>query len=211
MVRVQPGELFTTSRKTRLRTGKIGATPRPVRLTIHVRAVALALPLAALVVLAGSAGAVLPKPLYGKPGNVQLVHVEGARSRVAGTKPTITFPIHTIRRSKLSPRDSQKICTTFKILTPATAPATGWVVTSTSPGHCGWAKPGYYQRINNWGWQGEFGTNYHVYDVTWATKKKKKLAGATYDFNTTTDYKCTTLYCLVQADANAVPYITFFG
>jgi hypothetical protein len=182
-----------------------------VRPRNQLRVAVLALAVAALVVLAGSAGAVLPKRLYGKPGKVQLVTVQGARTSKT-EKPTITFPVHTIRRSALAPKDAQKICTTFKILTPAVAPATGWIVTSTSPGHCGWVKPGYYQRINNWAWQAEFGTNYHVqYDVAWATKKKKKLAAATYDFNTTTDYKCATLYCLVLADANGVPYITFFG
>jgi hypothetical protein len=66
--------------------------------------------------------------------------------------------------------------------------------------------------IGNWIWQGAFNQQYHVqYTVTWATKKKKKLAAATYDFNARTDYKCTTLYCYIDEDTNKVPFISFFG
>ena len=179
---------------------------------ILVRLAVFAVPLTVLAVLAGSAGAVLPKTLYGKPGKVEILPAQGARV-AAGPPPTITFPGHKLRRSALKPRDAQKICTTFKVLIPATPPATGWVVTATSPTYCSvWLKPGYTMGIGNWIWQGAFNQHYHVqYTVTWATKKKKKLAGATYDFNAMTDYKCTTLYCFVDEDANKVPFISFFG
>jgi hypothetical protein len=180
---------------------------------ILVRLAVFAVPLTVLALLAGSAGAVLPKTLYGKPGKVQILPAEGAGVRVsAGQKPTIKVPAHTIRRSALKPRDSQKICSTFKVSIPATAPATGWVVAATGGPFCGWVKPGSYQKIGNWIWQGEYAKEYHVqYDVTWATKKKKKLAAVTYDLNAETDYKCTTLNCVVSADADKVPYLTFFG
>jgi hypothetical protein len=92
-----------------------------------VRLALFAVPLTVLAVLAGSAGAVLPKTLYGKPGKVEIFPAQGARV-AAGQPPTITFPGHKLRRSALKPRDAQKICTTFKVLTPATPPATGWVV-----------------------------------------------------------------------------------
>ena len=179
----------------------------------HVRvAAALALVvLLALAALAGSAGAVARKPTYGKPGSIQLVDVAGARGEDAAHGPTITFPVHTFRRSPAS-RDPQKICTTFKILIPATAPATGWVVKTSSRQYCATFKLGSYGRIGNWIFTGEYGVNYHAqFVVTWSTKKKKKLAGATYDFNLADDYKCTTLNCLVLPDPAGVPYLTFFA
>ena len=159
--------------------------------------------------LAGSVGAVVSKPLYGKPGKVKLVKVRGTRS-VSTASPTITFPEHLIYRSPLAKRDRQKICTTFKILTPAAAPATGWVVTAKSAALCGWVKPANHQGIGNWVWPATANVHYHMqFDVTWSTKKKKKLAGATYDFNTIDDYQCTSINCLVDQGADGVPYMSF--
>jgi hypothetical protein len=186
-----------------------------VSLASHVRRPALVLALAALVTLfalASSAGAVGRKTMYGKPGAVQLVDVKGARD--ATTKEiSITFPMHTFRRSAAAPRDPQKVCTTYKISVPATAPATGWVVAATSKAFCATLKPGQYARIGDWPWKGgAVATDYHAqYTVTWSTKKKKKLAAATYDFNTVEDYDCTSLNCIVQKDAANVPYFTFFA
>jgi len=185
-----------------------------MRSMMLVRLAFVAVPLTVLAVLAGSAGAVLPKTLYGKPGKVEILPAQGARVS-ASQPPTITFPGHKIGRSALRPRDLQKICTTFKVQIPATPPATGWIVTAASPTYCSkWLKPrtGYAIMIGNWVWQGAFNTQYHLqYTVTWATKKKKKLAAATYDFNAPTDYKCTTVNCFVDEDANKVPFISFFG
>jgi hypothetical protein len=150
--------------------------------------------------------------MYGKPGAVQLVDVEGSRD--ATTKEiTITFPIHTFRRSAAAPKDTQKVCTTYKITTPATPPATGWVTAATSKPFCTPLKRGYYEKIGDWNWKGaETAKNYHAqYTVTWSTKKKKKLAAATYDFNKIDDYDCTSLNCLVHQDAANVPYFTFFA
>lgn len=193
--------------------GEIRATLADVTSSNLLRlAAALALvALLALAALAGSAGAVARKPTYGKPGSVQLVDVEGARGADAAHGPTITFPVHTFRRSPAS-RDPQKICTTFKILIPATAPATGWVPKTSSKPYCATFKLRSYGSIGNWIFTGEYGVNYHAqFVVTWATKKKKKLAGATYDFNVVDDYKCTTLNCLVLPDLANVPYLTFFA
>jgi len=183
-----------------------------MRFKVHTRIGVLVASVALFVALVGSAQAVLPKTLYGKRGKVQLLPTQGARP-AASQPPTITVEGHTIGRSPLRPRDLQKICTTYKISTPATPPATGWVVTATSPTYCsGWLKPGYSMGIGNWNWQGAYAQQYHLqYTVTWATKKKKKLAAATYDLNATSDYKCTTLYCLVDEDANKVPFLTFFS
>jgi hypothetical protein len=183
-----------------------------VRFKARARVVLLVLSVAALGVLAGSAQAVAPKTLYGKRGKVELLPTQGARV-AASQPPTITVQGHKIGRSPLRPRDLQKICTTYKISTPATPPATGWVVSASSPTYCsGWLKPAWTMGIGNWNWQGAYAQQYHLqYTVTWATKKKKKLAAATYDFNAMTDYKCTTLYCLVDEDTNKVPFLTFFS
>jgi hypothetical protein len=168
--------------------------------------------LSVCLVAAGSANAVTPHVVYGKPGPVQLVPTEG--SRTTGQDPVITFPKHTIRRSTLAAvrKDPQKICTQFQIMIQATPPATGWVLQTSSPLFCGWIAPGRWAGVSGWGWQGAINVPYHVqYLVTWATKKRKKLARATYDFDTPADYHCTTRFCAVQATPDNSPFIRFFG
>jgi hypothetical protein len=185
-----------------------------VRFKGHARVALIVLPVAALLVLAGSTQAALPKTLYGKPGKVQLLKIMGARPATPADKPTLTVPEHIIYRSaaKVARRDRQRICTTVKVLTPATTPATGWVVTAKGKALCGWVPVGRAQQLGPWVWQAAPGVEYHVqYDVTWATKKRKKLAGATYDFNTVEDYNCTTVACLVDQGADSIPYISFFN
>jgi hypothetical protein len=157
---------------------------------------------------AGAAQAVGRKVAYGKPGNVQIQKMQG--SRQTGQNPTIIFPAHWIKRSPLAPKLKQKICITFQVSVPATAPATGWVVKATKT-FCGQIIPGNYAGVGSWNWQGETGVQYHTsYVVTWSTKKKK-LAKATYDFNTTDDYTCVTRYCFVDKDAQNVPFISFLS
>jgi hypothetical protein len=210
LVRVQPGELsFSDSANERNRRYSAD-----VRSTNSLRAAVAVVAIGASAALAGSVGAAVGKPLYGKPGKVQLVKITGARAATPTDKPTITVPGHIIYRSaaKAARRDRQRICTTMKVLTPAIAPATGWVVTAKAKALCGWVPVGKAQGLGNWVWQGAPGVEYHVqYDVTWATKKRKKLAAATYDFNTLEDYDCTTVACLVDQGADSIPYISFFN
>jgi hypothetical protein len=64
--------------------------------------------------------------------------------------------------------------------------------------------------MGDWSWVGEVATPYHVeFVVTWATQKRK-LAKATYDYNVAGDYKCLTLFCLVDTDPTTnFPYVSF--
>jgi hypothetical protein len=180
------------------------------RALAKVAASTVALTCAAAVLGVGPASAVTPHVVYGKPGSVQLVDVEG--SRHAGENPHVIFPTHTIRRSPLAPKDRQKICTAFQIWVPATAPATGWVLQTSSPTFCGWIARYHYAGVNEWQWEGAIGMRYHAeFVVTWATKKRKKLARATYDFDKTDDYKCDTRFCFIGAETDNIPYFSFFG
>lgn len=177
----------------------------------HVRITIVGLALIAAVAVVSSAWAVGRKVAYGKPGAVQIQRIEGFRD--ASKKPYISFPKHTMKRSSKAPRDSQRICTFFEVTKPATAPATGWVVAGKSKTYCVWVVPGNWALIGNWNFSNiQPGVQYHGrYTVTWATKKKKKLARATYDFNLVDDYKCTSLGCLVDQGTDKVPFISFTG
>jgi hypothetical protein len=174
-------------------------------------AVLAAVPIMALLV--SSASAVVRKPGYGKPGAVQLVGVQGGWvGQAPDLKPEIIFPQHTIQRSPAARRDSQKICTVFQVLVAPTPPATTWTVVARSRAFCKWNVPGNHEVIGNWIWVGKPGVTYHgQFIVTWSTKKKKKLASATYDFNTLNDYSCITTRCRVSQGADNVPFISFFA
>ena len=184
---------------------------------IRRRLARIGLPLVALgslatIVGAGAAQAVTPHVRYGKPGAVQLVATDG--SRATGQNPVLTFPAHKIRRSTMAVarKDRQKICTQFHINVPATPPATGWVRQSSSPLFCGWIAPGAYAQESAWQWPGAVNVPYHVdFTVTWSTKKRKKLASATYDFDKVTDYHCTTRFCSVDQTPDNIPFVRFFG
>jgi hypothetical protein len=155
----------------------------------------------------GPADAITPKVAYGKPGPVQLLPIEG--SRVVNEDPRIAFPQHVVQRSAAARKDRQRICTALQIWAPATPPATGWVLSASSPTWCAWTNPGDRIRVNRYYFEGTFGVEYHAeFFVSWATKKRKKLARATYDFNNVNDYKCMTRFCFIDQAAD-VPYISF--
>jgi hypothetical protein len=155
------------------------------------------------------ARAITPHVVYGKPGAVQLVPTEG--SRLSGENPRITFPQHIVARSAAARKVRQRICTALQLWIPATPPATGWVMKSSSPTWCAWTDPGDRIRVNRYYFEGAVGTKYHTqFVVTWATKKKKKLARATYDFDKVDDYKCATRFCFVDQDPSG-SYISFTG
>jgi hypothetical protein len=176
-------------------------------LTTHLRALTFAVAVAAVCVLAPAAVSVVRKPAYGKAGDVRIVPIQGG---VVNGAPAITFPKHRIKRSSKAPRDSQKICTTFQVLIPATPPATGWVVKASSKNYCAWNLPGSIEEIGDWVWPATPGVQYHgQFTVTWATKKKKKLARATYDFNGVNDYACVSTRCFVDQGTDLVPFISF--
>jgi hypothetical protein len=163
----------------------------------------------ASLVAAASAQAVGRQVFYGKPGSVQIVKTQG--SQVASQKPQVIFPAHTLKLSPLASKTRQKICITFQIFIQAAAPSTAWVLKASSPTFCGWIRPGPGANIGAWNWQGESGVPYHAkYVVTWATKKRK-LAKASYDFNSVDDYQCVTRFCSIDQTATSVPYISFFG
>jgi hypothetical protein len=185
---------------------------RPSSLLRVSVAFAVAVPLLAL--LATSAAAVARKPAYGKPGSVQLKSIQGGWvGQAPDVKPEVIFPQHAIQRSPAARRDSQKICTVFQVLAPPTAPATTWAVVAHSPAFCKWIIPGNHEVIGNWIWaDGKPGVSYHAqFIVTWSTKKKKKLARATYDFNTLNDYSCITTRCRISQGADMVPFLSFFA
>ena len=163
------------------------------------------------VLSAGAADAVVRKVAYGKPGAVETPPVEG--SSLSGAKPKITFPAHTLKRSPSARRDRQRICAQFQILSPAAPPATGWVVANSSRMSCAWIPAGGYASADPYTWdQAAIDTHYHArYVVTWSTKKKKKLAAATYDFNLPDDYKCVSTHCFHGQGTDNVPFIWFFG
>jgi hypothetical protein len=166
---------------------------------------------ACVVAIAGGAGtawAFTTQVAYGKPGKVQLVKTEGEYK--APANPKLTFPKHIIRRSPMAKRERQKICSSLQIWTQAEAAPHTWGLKVTNGTKCAWIAPGDAAVVAAWTWEGETFTPYHTkFVVTWATKKRK-LAKATYDFNKTTDYKCTTDACLVSTDMNKqVAFIIF--
>jgi hypothetical protein len=171
-------------------------------------AVACAAACTAAAVNVASTDAVTPHVVYGKPGPVQLVRTEGQKA--TGANPYVVFPQHIVQRSAAARKDRQRICTALQIWIPATPPATGWAMTASSPTWCAWTTPGQRIRVNAWGWEATYGVPYHTeFLVTWATKKRKKLARATYDFDKIDDYKCVTRFCYISSDKATVPYMQF--
>lgn len=168
---------------------------------------ALAFVVAALIDV-GSAQAVTGHVLYGRPGKVQFVKMQGFHA--APQNPQVIFPVHWIRRSPLAPRSRQKICTTLQIWTPVGSPPSAWAVRASSRNFCGWIVPGNYAGVGKWSWEGAVDTPYHAeFIVTWATRTRR-LAKASYDFNTLNDYQCVTRFCFVDTDSTTnFPYIAF--
>jgi hypothetical protein len=181
----------------------LAATPRTCAQTV-----ALACALAALIEV-GSVQAATRRVSYGKPGKVQVLRIEGSHG-VAAENPLVAFPAHWIRRSPLAKGQRQKVCTKLQIWTAVGSPPTAWAIKASSRNFCAWLKPNTYVNIGKWSWPGVVGTPYHAeFVVTWATRKRK-LAKATFDFNTLDDYKCLTRFCFIDTDqATSFPYISF--
>jgi hypothetical protein len=148
---------------------------------------------------------------YGKPGKVETPKVQGSHSNAAD-KPLVIVPKHKLWRSpaKTGVGKRQKVCNQMQIWTQVGSPPSSWSVKTASKNYCTWFKPNQLGEMGEWRWQGEVATPYHVeFVVTWATQKRK-LAKATYDYNVAGDYKCLTLFCLVDTDPTTnFPYVSF--
>jgi hypothetical protein len=130
---------------------------------------------------------------------------------IESDNPSIVFPKHTIQRSSLAPRSLQRVCTSFQVTQAPSPPATTWPIVYTSGQYCTWLRPGFYALLGDHPWtDAKTQVEYHVsFVVSWSTKTKKKLARATYDFDTVNDYKCLTTICHVGQAADSTTYIVF--
>ena len=153
--------------------------------------------------------AVTKHVFYGRPGKVQLPKTQGYHAS-ATQNPQVIFPTHSIRRSPLAPGTRQKICTTLQIWGQVGSPPTAWAVKASSRNFCGWIVPGNFASVGKWSWEGAVGTPYHAeFVVTWATRTRK-LAKASYNFNSVDDYQCLTRFCFIDTDQPTnFPYIAF--
>ena len=181
---------------------------------VHTRAFGVALGLVLLVAAsigAASVQAAARHVSYGKPGKVETPKIQGSHSKAAD-KPLVIVPKHKLWRSpaKAGVGKRQKVCNQMQIWTQVGSPPTAWKIYKTSPNYCTWFKPTQLGEMGDWSWVGEVATPYHVeFVVTWATQKRK-LAKATYDYNVAGDYKCLTLFCLVDTDPTTnCPYVSF--
>jgi hypothetical protein len=159
----------------------------------------------------GSAQAVVRHIAYGKPGKADTPKIQGSHAK-STDKPFVIFPQRDIWRSpaKAAKNKVQTICTQMQIWVPVGTPPNAWTLKDKSKNYCGNIKPGNRARMGAWSWMGDVATPYHAeFVITWSWKKRK-LAKATYDYNSPSDYSCVTLYCLIDTDPGThFPYVSF--
>jgi hypothetical protein len=195
-----------------------------VRVSFRTGAAALALVAFLAAIGVGSAQAVVRHVAYGKPGKAETPKIQGSNPDTK-QKPFVIFPKRGIWRSpaKAGQGKVQTVCTQMQIWTPVGTPTSSWSLKTSSKNYCGPVKPSERAQMGQWSWMGDVATPYHAeFVITWSattTKKAKhkkpkrqvvKLAKATYDFNSASDYTCITLFCLIDTDpATHFPYVSF--